>query len=771
MELRVYRLFVTCYLTCILCRNVVSGSTLAEVFPSINNASQPDTKLSETGNTRAEQSIERETKPDGITLKDDWPKSETSRESLVQDLSVKTKVSNHFEKCSRYCIQQLGIGKGFEDINLDLSFTGQNGDDHFLLENNPNLKILRHFIHNENSTILDYCKIYLSLDCDIINMGRNLILKNDEFYSNLKFNQQNVKILKNYFSNNPELSKQLVHKTNLSGYTEANFQTDTNVTGIAINILGNLTRAVLTIPTNRTVQGPGVVMSLVSTYNTKRVAIGARNLTGRWCVKLTGVENLKYNFDVIAYYGTNKKNNAHLTEDIIDNINSISEIKRKNFDEALDDKHITQNKASIIEKTQKNTANNTANSLLINSTTRGKRKFVFERSVEIMAPGRNNDEIMTHDFSDVSFFSREPAATIDKNIMNHFVLRNNSLSYGEFKILPNVSNTKIFNGKMTQQQKIQARSSEVASLNEDIDEKMKSSISEIASVQSDQSQQFSTQINEDPFERKKILLDVNPNSKLIAASGTTHRIIFDATNNCVLPVRYAIQARSSPFRIYNIQPLYMWLYPGQTDQIAVDIIIPTGSQETVNTLTVLIAGTQISEKTVNVLVQNAFSKNIDNVRPTIEYSFNSNCAGKLDRNRCEKTLWSADITVQDYDSGLKRVIAIPNGLYPRTKYISGTKDRVTFYYWSTCCTPSATITAIDIMENSYTRTIDVTQWDNLSQGEIAAIVLGALFLLILLILLVVAIVYCFRKRNSHDLPYTQRYGSRQPPARAERTSF
>jgi len=119
---------------------------------------------------------------------------------------------------------------------------------------------------------------------------------------------------------------------------------------------------------------------------------------------------------------------------------------------------------------------------------------------------------------------------------------------------------------------------------------------------------------------------------------------------------------------------------------------------------------------------------------------------------------------------LKRVIAIPNGIYSRNEYISGTKDRVTFYYLSTCCTTTATITAIDISENQSTRTIDVTTWDNLSQGEIAAIVLGVLFLLFLLVLLIVAIVYCVRKRSNHDLSYTQRYSSRQP-ARSERTSF
>jgi len=40
----------------------------------------------------------------------------------------------------------------------------------------------------------------------------------------------------------------------------------------------------------------------------------------------------------------------------------------------------------------------------------------------------------------------------------------------------------------------------------------------------------------------------------------------------------------------------------------VDIIIPPGSQDTVNTLTLSLGGTEISEKAVYVYVQNAFSK-------------------------------------------------------------------------------------------------------------------------------------------------------------------
>lgn len=105
-----------------------------------------------------------------------------------------------------------------------------------------------------------------------------------------------------------------------------------------------------------------------------------------------------------------------------------------------------------------------------------------------------------------------------------------------------------------QEQKIHARSSEVPSLNEDIDAKVKSPISEIISTQmadGNQNQRFSTQVNEDPLERRKTLLEVNANSKLIAAPGTIHRVIFDISNDCLLPVKYVVQARSSPFRIYQ----------------------------------------------------------------------------------------------------------------------------------------------------------------------------------------------------------------------------
>lgn len=110
-----------------------------------------------------------------------------------------------------------------------------------------------------------------------------------------------------------------------------------------------------------------------------------------------------------------------------------------------------------------------------------------------------------------------------------------------------------------EEQKIQPRSSEIASLNKDIEmNDIKSTRNNILMQIQDNDQDFSAQfaqnIGDISFERQKILLDVNVKSNLIAAPGTTHRVLFDLTNNCMLLVKYAIQARSSPFRIINVQP-------------------------------------------------------------------------------------------------------------------------------------------------------------------------------------------------------------------------
>ncbi|CAD1481294.1 unnamed protein product, partial [Heterotrigona itama] len=273
------------------------------------------------------------------------------------------------------------------------------------------------------------------------------------------------------------------------------------------------------------------------------------------------------------------------------------------------------------------------------------------------------------------------------------------------------------------------------------------------------------------IEEKRTLIEINRNSKLLASPGTIHRIVFDVMNSCVLPVRYTFRVNSTPFRLYNVQPTSTWVYPGQMCNIEIDLVIPNNvAPDTANTVTLSILGTEIKEKSVYLYVQGSLSKLTDDIKPTMEYSFNDNCAGKLEKDRCYKSRWSIDITIQDYDSGLKRVISSVNNIYPRTEFIGGTRSPVTFYYSATCCEKTVKITAIDLLNNYNTMTIDVTEWNNLSEAQIAAITMGALLALLLLIVIIVSIIYCIQKRKSHDFPYTQRYGSR-PPTQPERTNF
>lgn len=69
--------------------------------------------------------------------------------------------------------------------------------------------------------------------------------------------------------------------------------------------------------TDRTMRRPGITMSLARTYDMKGVAIDARNPPpGGYLVKLTGVEDSKYNLDVTGYFGASERNNTR--NEIID---------------------------------------------------------------------------------------------------------------------------------------------------------------------------------------------------------------------------------------------------------------------------------------------------------------------------------------------------------------------------------------------------------------------------------------------------------------------
>ncbi|XP_058803771.1 uncharacterized protein LOC131671401 [Phymastichus coffea] len=281
---------------------------------------------------------------------------------------------------------------------------------------------------------------------------------------------------------------------------------------------------------------------------------------------------------------------------------------------------------------------------------------------------------------------------------------------------------------------------------------------------------FTRYLNDELPIKKYLIVELSPSTSLIANPNTIHRVTFDITNNHVITLPHYIEARSTTFRILGIRPVFGFveIAPGQTVTVAVDVQMPPViSAPIVDTITLRVQGTESVEKTANIYVRALGSRVYDDARPDIYFYFNNNCAGRTSADKCLKSYWSVDITVQDSGSGLKSVASTPKGIYSRSQYISGTTSPVYLYYSSNCCNRVLVVTATDVSGNVYSKRIDVGVWYNLMEGEVAAIVIGTLFIILLITLIVLSILYCVNQRKSHNLPYSQRYGSRSAPSRTE----
>ncbi|KAF7993120.1 hypothetical protein HCN44_005901 [Aphidius gifuensis] len=270
---------------------------------------------------------------------------------------------------------------------------------------------------------------------------------------------------------------------------------------------------------------------------------------------------------------------------------------------------------------------------------------------------------------------------------------------------------------------------------------------------------------------RQLIIDIDPATSLIAKPNTVHRVIFTVTNNYF-----------SKYQIINgrwanqLFPYEQWIRAGETITINIFIEIPNFVVNTVNMVSLLVKRQSVDpyqQKSAYIYVESFTNQITDATSPTIDYTFYDNCWGKRSKEYCSYSRWSVEMTVTDSESGLKKVSTQPGGVRPKYDYIAGTKNPVKFIYTSTCCYSTVKITAIDVLGNENSRTLDVTDWWNLSAGEITAIVLGFIIIIILIIICVLICVYWYRRRKSADLTYTQRYGSRTTPTNrgTERTSF
>ncbi|XP_026301971.1 uncharacterized protein LOC100576425 isoform X2 [Apis mellifera] len=639
-------------------------------------------------------------------------------------------------------------------------------------------KIIRRFCRKQSGQMQSEIQassnieiIYLDLDCNITEAIINWNRANGEFHLDVENDGKNKgKKIRDIIK--------IAEKYNLTEQTQMNFSVYNTIHRIVIDIDGNVSNALLRIPMNTTVSRHGTIISWTSKGDAEGVRIETRNPpSGEWRLKLVGEDGSKYQLTVMGFVGENcdQMKNLSLESEMKENINEDAiknyRINIKMKDGILEnDKETFNNEATKINSEKIMVKQQNSNSSM-NFKMMENKKITQERSLTYrMRDQKENNRSRKENFSDNDL----SIISTTENMLINFV------EYVTFvdvdKNVITTSNEKFLETK-EEQENLHTRPSTGVIENLDvkrtpIQKNINISMRMIETLNNkEMSEELVNHVGKNIIEKKKMLIEVNRNSNLLVIPGTIHRIVFDVMNKCVLPVRYAFRVKSSPFRLYNIQPSYVWIYPGQMSNVAIDLIVPDNvAPDTANTVTLSISGTEIKEKSVYLYVQGSLSKLTDDIKPTIEYSFNDNCIGKLEKDRCYKSYWSVDVTIQDHDSGLKCVISSLNDIYPRTDFISGTRNPITFYYSATCCDKTVKITAIDLLNNYNTIIIDVTAWNNLSEAEIAAITTGALLALLLIVLIVILIIYCVRKRKSHDLPYTQRYGSR-PPTQSERTNF
>ncbi|XP_066595637.1 uncharacterized protein [Prorops nasuta] len=609
---------------------------------------------------------------------------------------LRKNVTPRLSECNRYCIERRQETQDFpRRVNLIWSFANDKTEMKNYHSSAPTQNL------TENNSLEKNCQVYLDVGCEIIkikNIGGS-IRHVDDFSKELLFDENDF-----------------------SGFTRKCFNVDDSMSGIDISLLGNLSYAILEITLkNESLEDAHLAISGGLSENvdgTRIVALKAP--PGEWCLKLVGVENLKYRFTIATL--------AAQPNDFLSESNNFdyseTYTSREMMEQSLEDVDYIPTASDLDEF-----------SILpedpsITVVSVHKRTVDKESIVQTKLP----EETHTSNEKEVGDQAQEIRSKLAQTLS-----REHNESFVSF---PGNLSSRVINTD--------------------------AKLSELEDFSRNAVDQFDYSI-----EKRKIFIDLDPSNSLIASSASIHRLMFLVKNNFPQPVRFSFRVTSEPLKIVDVQPLYSFVESHRVQPVFVDIDVPPmTTTDDVNTVRLIVeCNLERAEKSTYLYIRNQATTMADSVNPTIRYWFNNNCAGRLSFDRCDKTRWSVDITVQDTDSGLKSVVSNPNNLYPVDNFISGTKSPVRFYYSATCCSTSVEVTAVDVLNNKFGRVIDVTAWDNLMEGEIAAVVVGALLILLLIILIVLIILYCVRTNKSHDLPYTQRYGSRPPASRTEGTNF
>ncbi|XP_033209668.1 uncharacterized protein LOC117168267 isoform X3 [Belonocnema kinseyi] len=587
-------------------------------------------------------------------------------------------------KCTRSCVERKTTKMSEEGTYrlLNLVWTFSNGENKTASVSTPivdNIPTPQHVKKKEqsstNSALTEKrCELYLVVDCDIPKTRESSLNKEEKkFIEDL---YPSFKSLANTAGKSDKSNDILVQKHD-SENTETKFHVKNSVERLSIIILGNISKIDLEIPTadqetplgwNKTMDTPDLMLSLTRMSETMGVRLNARNPpSGGWCLKLTPVEGSNYRFMIATKINDSKRED----KTGFDGDESSKELRK---DELVQQRKVNQkvvDNPSISDRIDDN-SENMENQALNWKTLNANKK---QSSQDIFMPSKERD---TRELSEAT------------NL-------NSRIAMSEIDYLNAESNPNNFMKIMNTPQ---------------IEERKFSEAFELEDLTKDSTDNF--------LRKKSVTIDVNPDSELIIRPGTGRvRIAFDVRNNQMLTTKICYTARGSPLGPVELYPSVPRdgycnvVGPGQTSQVAVELVVPNGISDTVNTVILTaqvfgFSGFDIVEKSAYLYIQNTNSRKTDDKSPTIRYYFNNNCNGRLKEDRCSKSIWSVDITVQDVDAGLKVVSTSPSGITAQADYVTGTTNPVTFFYYATCCHQTVDISAVDMYGNYNNQRIDVT---------------------------------------------------------------
>jgi len=247
-----------------------------------------------------------------------------------------------------------------------------------------------------------------------------------------------------------------------------------------------------------------------------------------------------------------------------------------------------------------------------------------------------------------------------------------------------------------------------------------------------------------------IRITVDKESELYIPPGAEGKIIITLKNDGPSDL-FLISGGDDKNFFQQFEYSQVQLGTGQTINVAGRIRVPIWANGAVATMNVFVqrrADNTVSQRQIYI---HAKSESGELYAPWCTVTSVTKCDNYLDESICANQFWRMRVGVLDNgDSGLLSIEMKPDGRFMGEDFVVGTNQSVYVERMISCCTTGVDITATDVRGNTKTCRADQYTY-YLRNGDIAAVVLGVVLLLILLVALCFLIRFCCRRRKSRSV--------------------